>query len=326
MNYKKFGKTDLIVSEIGFGAWAIGGPAMVGNIPIGWGNSDDNLSKNALVKAFDKGINFFDTADFYGLGHSENLIGEILGKNKEVIIATKVGHRIEEDKIILDYSKNHILKSCEESLKRLKRDCIDYYQLHSAKVEHLKNGECIDAMNVLTEQGKIRYWGISLSTFSPYPEAEYFFQNKIGFGFQVAFNLINQRAKNIIEKSAELGYGIIARMPLQFGLLTGKFNENSVFEYNDHRSFRLTSDLISKIFISLKSLEPIIEKYGVTKTTFALSFVNSFAGVSTIIPGMRNPDQVEMNSIPLIKIEQEDLDYLYQYFKENFDSIVENMN
>ena len=326
MNYKKFGNTDLIVSEIGFGSWAIGGLAMAGNIPIGWGNSDDSLSKKTLTKALEKGITFFDTADFYGFGHSETLIGEVIGNNKEIIIATKVGHRLEGNKIVLDYSYDHILNSCEASLKRLKRDWIDYYQLHSAKIEHLKNGECIDAMQTLSEQGKIRYWGISLSTFNPYPEAEFFIHNKIGHGFQVAFNLINQRAKSLIEKSSELGYGIIARMPLQFGLLTGKFNEKSVFEDNDHRSFRLTPDLISELLNSLKTLEPIIEKYKVNKTTFALSFINNFSGISTIIPGMRNPEQIEQNLSSLVKIDQEDLEFIYKVFENDLNGIVEKMN
>ena len=132
MNYRQFGKTDLRVSEIGFGAWAIGGAATVGNIPIGWGHADDATSEQALLEALDAGINFFDTADFYGLGHSEELIGKVLGANQNAIIATKVGHRNIDNKIVLDYSKKYILSACEESLKRLKRDSIDYYQFHSA--------------------------------------------------------------------------------------------------------------------------------------------------------------------------------------------------
>ena len=94
MKYRKFGNTDLTVSEIGFGAWAIGGNAVVGGTPIGWGPADDNTSVAALRKSLDVGINFFDTADFYGLGHSEELIGKEFRNNKEVIIATKVGHRV----------------------------------------------------------------------------------------------------------------------------------------------------------------------------------------------------------------------------------------
>src|SRR6185295_8257962 len=108
MNYRQFGKTDLHVSEIGFGAWAIGGAATVGNVPIGWGHTNDATSEEALREALDAGINFFDTADFYGLGHSEELIGKVLGRDKNSIIATKVGHRNIDNKIVLDYSKKYI--------------------------------------------------------------------------------------------------------------------------------------------------------------------------------------------------------------------------
>src|SRR5690348_11065350 len=124
MQYRKFGSTELMVSEIGFGAWAIGGNAKVGNTPIGWGRADDDTSKKAILAALDAGINFFDTADFYGLGHSERILGDVLKENKSVVIATKVGHRNIDEKISLDYSKEYILKACEESLRRLQRDVI----------------------------------------------------------------------------------------------------------------------------------------------------------------------------------------------------------
>src|SRR5882672_9890589 len=131
MQYRNFGNTDLRVSEIGFGAWAIGGGAMIGNTAIGWGDANDEESLKAIQRAVELGINFFDTADVYGLGHSEQLIGETLGNNKDVIIATKVGNVSRNSEFTVDYSRDYILKACEESLKRLKRETIDYYQLHS---------------------------------------------------------------------------------------------------------------------------------------------------------------------------------------------------
>ncbi|MBC7903321.1 MAG: aldo/keto reductase, partial [Gemmatimonadaceae bacterium] len=177
MNYRKFGKTDLLVSETGFGAWAIGGPAMAGNIPIGWGNSDDKDSTAALKAALDNGINFFDTADFYGLGHSEKLIGKVFSNSDKVIVATKVGQKPGTDRPVeIDYSRKYLLNACEASLKRLRRESIDYYQLHVASVADLEKGECVDAMERLRDSGKIRYWGISLFTFNPAPEAEWLMQ------------------------------------------------------------------------------------------------------------------------------------------------------
>jgi aryl-alcohol dehydrogenase-like predicted oxidoreductase len=108
MQYRKFGNTDLVVSEIGFGAWAIGGGAMIGSTAIGWGDTDDNVSIKAIHTALDAGINFFDTADIYGLGHSEELLGKAIGNKKNVIIATKVGNVSRTDQFTIDYSKEYI--------------------------------------------------------------------------------------------------------------------------------------------------------------------------------------------------------------------------
>ncbi|HEY0732282.1 MAG TPA: aldo/keto reductase, partial [Chitinophagaceae bacterium] len=118
MQYRRFGSTDLKVSEIGFGTWAIGGNAMIGNTAIGWGPSDDTTSIEAIYAALDAGINFFDTADIYGLGHSEDLLGKTIG-NKDVLIASKVGNVARNNHFTVDYSKKHILSACEASLTRL---------------------------------------------------------------------------------------------------------------------------------------------------------------------------------------------------------------
>jgi aryl-alcohol dehydrogenase-like predicted oxidoreductase len=304
MNYRQFGKTDLRVSEVGFGAWAIGGSAMVGNVPIGWGPADDELSKKAIHAALDAGINFFDTADFYGLGHSEILLGKVLPRNNEVIIASKVGQRKVEDKIVGDYSYDYMIAACEASLKRLKRDHIDYLQLHTVKVEQLEQGGCIRAMEELKKQGKIRYWGVSLSTFNPAPEANFLSERKTGDGFQLVFNLINQLAIDVINNASKSGMGIIARMPLQFGLLTGKFSNDSSFAKDDHRSFRLTGDIISKTNKLIADLWlPIAKENGMTMTEFALSFILSVEGISTVIPGLRTPEQVAMNTKNIRKLD-----------------------
>jgi aryl-alcohol dehydrogenase-like predicted oxidoreductase len=127
-----------MVSEIGFGAWAIGGGAMVGNTSIGWGDADDIVSKQAITAALNAGINFFDTADIYGLGHSEKIIGDTIGNDHRVVVATKVGNVARNNQFTVDYSKEYILSACDNSLKRLKRERIDYYQLHSARVDHLQ--------------------------------------------------------------------------------------------------------------------------------------------------------------------------------------------
>lgn len=313
MNFRKFGNTDLQVSEIGFGAWAIGGAAKIGNTAIGWGEADDNESKKAIHAALDAGINFFDTADFYGLGHSEKLLGLVLKGQKDVIIATKVGHRNIDENIVLDYSGQYIVKACEASLKRLQRDVIDYYQLHSARMNHLQQEECIEAMAQLKKEGKIRYWGLSLNTFHPQAEADYLIEQKLGDGFQLVYNLVNQRALPVIKNAAANGYGIIARMPLQFGLLTGKFSSATVFETDDHRSFRLTPDVLAD---ALKILEqevwPLAKKEHLTPTQLALGFILSYPEVSTIIPGIRTVKHVEQNTVGLRLLQPESRLFLEQ--------------
>jgi aryl-alcohol dehydrogenase-like predicted oxidoreductase len=322
MNYRKFGNTDLVVSEIGFGGWAIGGGAMIGSTAIGWGDTDDNVSIKAIHTALDAGINFFDTADIYGLGHSEDILGKTIGHKNEIIIATKVGNVSRNEEFTVDYSKEYILAACDTSLKRLNRDTIEYYQLHSARIQHLQNGECIEAMNQLQQEGKIRYWGISLNTFDPLPEAVFFMQNKIGNGFQLVLNLLNQKTLPLLKSSAENGYGVIVRMALQFGLLTGKFDNKADFPANDHRKNRLTKEVIT---VSNKTLEPIwafCNKYNCNKTQLALSYILSYPEVSTIIAGIRTAEQVQLNTNRLFQLDKEDMQMIEHLGQNDFTAVM----
>lgn len=307
MIYRKFGTTDLLVSEIGFGAWAIGGGAMIGKTAIGWGNSNDEESKKAIHFSLDAGINFFDTADIYGFGHSERLLGKLIGKDKELIIATKVGNVSRNEQFTVDYSKAYILKACEESLKRLQKDTIDYYQLHTARLAHLQEGECLDAMQQLQKEGKIRYWGISLNTFEPLPEANFFIQQQKAVGFQLVLNLINQTAIPVIKNAAQNGFGIIARMPLQFGLLTGKFDHDFSFPDNDHRKNRLTIPVIEAANSALNPVWDLCSKYQCSKTQLALSYILSYPEISTVIPGIRTKTHVQLNTQGLFKLDPKDM-------------------
>jgi aryl-alcohol dehydrogenase-like predicted oxidoreductase len=323
MQYRKFGNTHLMASEIGFGAWAIGGGAMIGGTSIGWGDADDSTSRQAIHKALGAGINFFDTADIYGLGHSEIILGEILNNRKDIILATKVGNVSRNNQFTVDYSKEYIFKACEESLKRLQRDTIDYYQLHTARINHLQNGECIEAMQELQKQGKIRYWGLSLNTFDPLPEAQYLIEQKLGNGFQLVLNILNQKGLPLLKKASEAGYGIIARMPLQFGLLTGKFDINTTFPINDHRHNRLTKEVISSATKSLGPVWELCDKYNITKTQLALSYILSYPEISTVIPGIRTPGHVEQNTNGLIRLDSEDLNMIERAGLSGFASIMQ---
>jgi len=326
MQYRDFGNTDLRVSEVGFGAWGIGGPAMAGDIPIGWGDVKDKTSVEALRKAFDLGINFYDTADFYGLGHSEELLGQVFGNRQDVIIASKVGHRLANDQsIFVDYSKQYIIHACEDSLRRLQRDTIDYYQLHTAKRADLEQGDCLEALEQLRQQGKIRYWGLSLNTFAPEPEADYMLNNDLSDGFQLVFNLINQHALPLLEKAHQSGKGIIVRMPLQFGLLTGKFDKDTRFATNDHRHFRLTPEILNTSLEALEEAWPLCDKYGISKTALSMSFILSFPEVSTVIPGIKTPQQAETNAQGVVQLDTEDRDFMVSLFDSHFRQVLQQM-
>jgi aryl-alcohol dehydrogenase-like predicted oxidoreductase len=323
MNKRKFGKTNLEVSEIGFGAWAIGGPAMAGKIPLGWGTSDDTVSKKALQTALEQGINFIDTADFYGLGHSEELIGKVLGNEPEIIIATKVGHCLDNHQnILFDYSREYILKACEQSLQRLKRDYIDYYQLHSARLIHLQAEECLEAMEILQQQGKIRYWGVSLNTYNPYPEADFLLQKKIGDGLQLVFNIINQRARGIIFNAADKGMAVIARMPLQFGLLSGKYSVESTFSEDDHRHFRLKPLVLKALLENLTSIWEMANKYQVTPAQLSLNFILSFPQISAVIPGIKTPQQAIENTSRRGHLDQIDIKMILELYESKYHQLV----
>jgi aryl-alcohol dehydrogenase-like predicted oxidoreductase len=322
MQYRKFGNTDLLVGEIGFGAWAIGGGTMIGTTAIGWGETNDEISVKAIESAINAGVNFFDTADIYGIGHSEELLGKTIGKNKKMIIATKVGNVSRDEKFTVDYSKKHILEACDNSLKRLQRETIDYYQLHSARIQHLLQGECIEAMQWLQQQGKIRYWGLSLNTFNPLPEAEYVIEFGWGNGFQIVLNILNQKALPLLKKAASKGYGIIARMPLQFGLLTGKFDHAVSFTDNDHRKNRLTPAVIETANKSLEPVWSLCSKYNCTKTQLALSYILSYPEVSVVIPGIRTVTQAVLNTSGLFGLDQKDRKLIEDLGKTDFAEVM----
>jgi aryl-alcohol dehydrogenase-like predicted oxidoreductase len=323
MKYRKFGNTDLSVSEVGFGAWAIGGGAMIGSTPIGWGDANDETSVKAIHAAIEEGINFFDTADIYGLGHSEEMLGNEIGSKQEIIIATKVGNVARDEQFTIDYSKEYILNACELSLKRLKRETIDYYQLHTARLNHLQKGECIEAMQQLQQQGKIRYWGLSLNTFEPNAEADFLMNNNWGNGFQLVLNIINHQALYLLKPASEKGYGIIARMPLQFGLLTGKFDKYINFGANDHRKNRLTKEIIEATSSTTDPVWKLCSKYNCTKTQLALSYILSYNEVSTVIPGIRTPEQVKLNTEHLFQLDKEDMLFIEQLGTTTFAVLME---
>lgn len=289
MKYRKLGNTGLEVSEIGFGTWGIGG---VSDGAISYGPTDDRESTIALWRAFELGVNFFDTSDLYGYGHSESLIGEVFKDVRgKLLIASKVGFVKAYGR--QDFSPKHIRKSIEGSLRRLQTDYIDLYQLHSPPVELLEKGGIVDSFHSLKKEGKVRAIGISVRS----PDDG--LRAVEGFGFesiQVNFNMVDQRAleTGLMDVCRKTGVGLICRTPLCYGFLTGKFSPTSRFDSQDHRS-RWPSEQIALWANAYRLFSSALEYQNQTHGQIALKFCLSYPSVSTVIPGMLNKCEVEEN-------------------------------
>lgn len=292
MNYRRLGDTEIEVSEIGFGAWGIGG---IRGDTRAYGPTDDEVSCQALRKAFDLGINFYDTAPLYGYGHSEELIGTTLKDVRhDIVIASKVGYV--NFKGEQDYSTQHILNSLEASLRRLQTDYLDVYQLHDPPIQLLQQDDRIIAvLNSLVEKGKIRVAGISTRS----PEEDMIAVEQLDFKcIQVNYSLVDQRAleNGLFEMCQVRGVGVIVKTPLCFGFLTGKYAANDHYNAGDHRS-RWKPEQIERWANAYKLFaNDLFEEEEQTNAQIALRFCLSYSAVSTVIPGMLTPLHVEENA------------------------------
>ena len=285
MKYRTLGRTGLRVSEIGFGAWAIGGTS--------YGPTRDEESLEALETAFEHGVNFFDTADTYGHGHSEELIAQFLkGKQGKAIIATKAGWDFYHGGSKKNFDFDYIRFACEESLKRLQIETIDLYQLHNPSLAQIESGALFGLFDELKQAGKIRFYGVSVHT--PSEALAAIRSGKIDT-LQLIFNLLDQRPIEIVFPEAEARkVGLIVRQPYACGLLTGKYTEESTFHKMDHRNRwvrdRMALDL--KKFERFKSEFPLAH---ITPPRAALEFILSFEQVGVVIPGAKTKSQVLEN-------------------------------
>lgn len=295
MHYRTLGRTGISVSTIGFGAWAIGGVAEGSGAPLGWGKTSDDESLAAIRRARDLGVNFFDTADSYGFGRSESLLGIVLSRRRQdVVIGTKFGvTRTAAGELRKDFSRKHIFMAVDGSLKRLRTDYIDIYQAHNPPLEILRREEIQEAMERLQDQGKIRFWGVSIST----PDEGLEVINR-GWGhtLQVLYNILNQAPdRELLPLAKEKGYGVIARVPLASGLLTGKFRHDTTFPTDDIRQNFLTQKRLTEAIARVDEARSIIGGTARSLTEAALQFVLASDAVATTIPGARNVRQIEMN-------------------------------
>lgn len=291
MKYRALGRTGLSVSEIGFGAWGIGGRT-VGT--TSYGDTDDRTSLAALDRALDQGITFYDTSSAYGDGHSEELIGRAFeGRRTKVVIATKAGY--DSWTRPPDFSPSAIVASTERSLDRLRTDYIDLLQLHNPPSTVLRGSALHEALGRLQAEGKIRAWGVSAKSPVEGIEALREFGAAV---VQANFNMMDVRAESggLFAEVVARGAGFIARTPLCFGFLAGTIRRDSVFPEGDHRRGWSREQLDNWIDGAADLLQAVKAAAGPEGARSALRFCLSFEAVSSVIPGILTPAEAEANA------------------------------
>ena len=294
MEYRELGRTGWKVSEISFGTWAIGGA---------WGNVDDKESIAALHRSLDLGVNFFDTADVYGDGRSERLLAQLRKERRdEFHVATKAGRRLDPH-IASGYNRKNLTAFVERSLKNLEADALDLLQLHCPPTEVYYMPEVFGILDDLVKAGKINFYGVSVEKVEEafkaieYPQVQ---------SVQIIFNIFRQRPADLFFGEAQRRHvGILARVPLASGLLTGKLSRASKFSPDDHRTFNRHGEAFDRgeTFSGLdyeaglqavEALRPFVSP-GETMAQMALRWILMFPAVTCAIPGAKRPQQAEEN-------------------------------
>jgi aryl-alcohol dehydrogenase-like predicted oxidoreductase len=294
MQYRELGRTGWNISALGFGSWAIGGA---------WGSVDDRESFAALNRAIELGVNFFDTADVYGGGRSERLLAKLRQKHHEKIYtATKAGRGLNPH-VAEGYNRANLTAFVERSLKNLATESIDLLQLHCPPTQVYYMPEVFGVLDDLVKAGKIRYYGVSVEKVEEalkaieYPNVQ---------SVQIIFNMFRQRPAEIFFEQAKIRkVGILARVPLASGMLTGKLTPNSQFDADDHRTYNRYGEAFDRgetfsgvdYAVGLQAVEELkaICPAGMSMSQFALRWILMFDAVTCAIPGAKRPAQVDEN-------------------------------
>jgi aryl-alcohol dehydrogenase-like predicted oxidoreductase len=295
MNARTFGKTGVRVSEMGLGCWQLGG--------TDWGNVEDRTALDILSAAVDAGVDFFDTADVYGNGRSETLIGRFLKERRaKIFVATKLGRTasLYPDK----YTEAGVRAATEASLKRLGVSTLDLTQLHCIPIEELRRGDVFEWLRGLQREGKIRHFGASVESME---EALLCLEQPGLVSLQIIFNIFRQKPiQTLFPKAKEKGVAIIVRLPLASGLLSGKLTKQSGFPQNDHRNYNRDGQFfnVGETFAGLPyekgveladALKPLVPA-GLTMAQMAQRWILDYDAVSVVIPGATRPDQARSNA------------------------------
>jgi aryl-alcohol dehydrogenase-like predicted oxidoreductase len=295
MEYRELGRTGYKVSAVSFGAWAIGGT---------WGDVDDAESLAALHRALDLGVNFIDTADVYGDGRSERLVARLRRERREpVYVATKAGRRLDPH-VASGYNRQNLTAFVERSLKNLEVEALDLLQLHCPPTEVYYQPEVFGVLDDLVQAGKLRHYGVSVEKVEEALKAiEYPAVKTV----QIIFNLFRQRPADLFFGEAlRRRVGILARVPLSSGMLSGKFTRASTFSADDHRGFNRHGEAFDRGetfsgvdyetgLQAVEALRPLVPP-GQTLAQMALRWILTFPAVTCTIPGAKRPAQVEENA------------------------------
>ncbi|UOQ87250.1 aldo/keto reductase [Gracilibacillus salinarum] len=318
MQYRQFGKTDMKISELSFGTWAVGGA---------WGQTNDTEALNGLARAMDAGVNFFDTADVYGDGHSEELLAKATkGKEDQIHIATKFC-RAGDIHDPANYSEEAVTNYVENSLRRLEREQLDLIQIHCPPIEIIRDGAVFGVLDSLKRQGKIRHYGVSVETVE---EGLLAMENPNVDALQVIFNIFRQKpVTELFPVAKQKNVGILARVPLASGLLTGKFSAGHQFEEDDHRKFNQNGEAfnVGETFAGLpfdkgvelsNQLNWIKDGRG-NMTRAALKWILSHDAVSSVIPGFKTIKQVDDNlaAMKVPEFTETELERLQNFYKND---------
>lgn len=295
MKYRKLGFSGIEVSEIGFGAWTIG--------LDWWGKKiEDDEAIRMLKSAYDLGINFYETADMYGKGKSEKIIGQAFkGMRDEVIYSTKWGYdmynveQVGHNEIPQRHNSEFLRYALEKSMERLQTKYIDVYSLHNPKMDAIKNDDLFNNLNILLQNKTIRSHGVALGPAIGWEdEGLYAMENRNITCLQTVYNILEQcPGRLLLESATKNDVGVIVRVPDASGLLTGKVDEKTIFDKNDHRSAR-KKEWISEGVQKIQKMKPIADSKGLNITELAIKFILSQRQISIVLPTITELDDLKM--------------------------------
>lgn len=324
MQYRELGRTGWKVSTISFGAWAIGGS---------WGSVDDKDSLAALNRAIDLGVNFIDTADVYGDGRSEQLVAKLLKERKESIhVATKAGRRLDPH-VSAGYNRENLTAFIERSLKNLDTEALDLLQLHCPPTDVYYQPEVFGVLDDLVKAGKLKFYGVSVERVEEalkaieYPNVQ---------SVQIIYNIFRQRPADLFFTEAKKRrVGILARVPLSSGMLTGKMSAASTFEADDHRAFNRHGEAFDRGetfsgvdfgegLAAVEELKQVLPA-GWTMPQMALRWILMSDAVTCAIPGAKNPTQAEANAsaADLPALDKETMGKIREIYKSRIKPLVQ---